>query len=196
MEIVEVEVFTCIIIVSSMLVFLLFHVVGLGLVRHHFAVRILLFSSLANRCWPYLPNSSSHVFLRGFANLKNSEKSKKKWIELTPPTYPIQTFFGNPSLTWTEHSDHNNQQVLAMYGILLQNISPGLGLFWTIFHKKIRVRPPTSIVISEFWRTNFFAKPLRSLVRQSSHLSCAFLVFCNLLIASSQLFSTTVRLSS
>ena len=27
----------------------------------------------------------------------------------------MQTFFGNPLLTWTEHSKHNNQQLLAMY---------------------------------------------------------------------------------
>ena len=28
---------------------------------------------------------------------------------------PIQAFFGNLSLTWTEHSNHNNQQSVAMY---------------------------------------------------------------------------------
>ena len=75
------------------------------------------------------------------------------WPSL-PPT-PIQFFFGNPSLTWTEHSNHNNQQLLAMYRhnthgillLLLQNISTGLGLFWDDFpQNKITERdldPPT-----------------------------------------------------
>ena len=41
---------------------------------------------------------------------------KKTWIELTPPTHPSSKFFfGNPSLTWTEHSNYNNQQLLALY---------------------------------------------------------------------------------
>ena len=61
-----------------------------------------------NRC-------SDYQMVRGFAKLK---KFKKKWIELTPPTHPHPNFyfiFGNPSLTWTEHSNHNNQQLLAMH---------------------------------------------------------------------------------
>ena len=44
--------------------------------------------------------------VRGFAKLK---KIQKNWIDLTPPT-PVQTssFFGNQSLTWTYHSNHDN----------------------------------------------------------------------------------------
>ena len=47
---------------------------------------------------------------KGFAKLKKFQKSQKKtWIELTPThPPPIQKKFGNPSLTWTEHSNHNN----------------------------------------------------------------------------------------
>ena len=41
--------------------------------------------------------------------LKNS-KNPKNELHLTPPTHPsIQTsFFGNPKLTWIEHSNHND----------------------------------------------------------------------------------------
>ena len=82
---------------------------------------------------------------------------------------------GNPSLTWTEHSNHNHQQLLAMYlytdrihmyGILLQNISTGLGLFWDEFPKQNKIpsktwtHPPTSIVISDFWRKKILCKAL------------------------------------
>ena len=41
---------------------------------------------------------------------KNSKNPKKTWIELTHPPSKL----GNPSLTWAEHSNHNNQQLLAM----------------------------------------------------------------------------------
>ena len=87
----------------------------------------------------------------------------KNWIELTDPNF----CFGNPPLTWTIHSNHNNQQVLAMYrqnthGILLQNSSTGLGLFWDDFQKKnpsdTWTHPPTYIVISDLWRNFLFAK--------------------------------------
>ena len=48
--------------------------------------------------------------LGGFAKLK---KSHKNWIELGPPNHPRpECFFGNPSLTWTEHSNHNDYQRL------------------------------------------------------------------------------------
>ena len=48
-------------------------------------------------------------YLRGFAKLKKFKNPKKNWIELNPPTHPpIQFFFfGNPSVTWPEHSNHN-----------------------------------------------------------------------------------------
>ena len=50
--------------------------------------------------------------IRGFAKLNKFQKSKKTWIELTPPTHPppppSKLCFGNQSLTWTEHSNHNN----------------------------------------------------------------------------------------
>ena len=36
------------------------------------------------------------LVVRGFAKLTIPKNPKKNWIELTP----IQTFFGNPSLTW------------------------------------------------------------------------------------------------
>ena len=54
--------------------------------------------------------------LRGFAKLKQFQKSKKK-LDRAHPTHPppSKLFFGNPSLTWTEPSNHNNQQLLAMY---------------------------------------------------------------------------------
>ena len=53
--------------------------------------------------------------VRVFAKLKKFQKSKKTWIELTPPTHPPSKLFWNPSLTWTEHSNHNNQQLVAMH---------------------------------------------------------------------------------
>ena len=86
---------------------------------------------------------------RGFAKLKKIQK--KTWIELTPPSHPHPNFlFGNPSLTWTEHSNHNNQQLLAMYKQntwYIQNISTGLGLFLEDFpKKKFRVRPGAKIL--------------------------------------------------
>ena len=46
------------------------------------------------------------------------------------------------------------------HGILLQNISTGLGLFWDDFPKQIKnpsetgTHPPTSIVILDFWEKN------------------------------------------
>ena len=53
---------------------------------------------------------------KGFCKVKKCQKIQNKtWIELTPPP-PIQTIvFGNPSLTWIEHSNQNNPQLLAMY---------------------------------------------------------------------------------
>ena len=48
--------------------------------------------------------------------------------------------------------------------MLLENISTGLEVFWDDFqHKKnlgeTWTHPPTSIVNSEFWKKNYFAKP-------------------------------------
>ena len=40
-------------------------------------------------------------------------KYPHKNLDRAHPTH--QTFFGNPSQTWTEHSNRNNQQRLAMY---------------------------------------------------------------------------------
>ena len=47
------------------------------------------------------------VTLRGFAKLKQFQKSKKIWMELNPPTHPpIQIFFGGKSsVTRPEHSN-------------------------------------------------------------------------------------------
>ena len=104
--------------------------------------------------------------LRGLAKFKKIQKSKKNYS--LPPS---KLFFGNPSLTWTEHSNHHNQQLLAMYvqteytwyTNVLQNISTGLGLFWDDFKKKILnktwTHPPTSIVISDFWKKNSLQSP-------------------------------------
>ena len=108
------------------------------------------------------------------AKLNNFQKSKKTWIELTPP----KLFFGNPSLTLTEHSNHNNQQHLAMYAQTEYTwyTTPKYQYwFWAILGrfstKKLQVRP-TSIVISDFWNF-FFAKPLTYLMRQ--HVQFVFL---------------------
>ena len=63
--------------------------------------------------------------------------------------YPTHThpnfFFGNPSLTWTEHSNHNNQQLLAMYVQTEYTWCTGLGLFWDNFQKNSDwdLDPPT-----------------------------------------------------
>ena len=64
----------------------------------------------------------------------------------------------------THKHTHAAKLVVRMYrqnthGILLQNISTGLGLFWDDFPKKKKKKktwthPPTSIVISDF--LNFF----------------------------------------
>ena len=84
---------------------------------------------------------------KGFAKLKKLKKSKKNLDGAHNPSTKL-FFFGNPSLTWSEHSNHNNEQLLTKYikqnthGILLQYISTGLEQFWDDFpHKKIRVRP-------------------------------------------------------
>ena len=73
---------------------------------------------------------------KGLCKVKKIPKIKKKLGYSSP--HPI-FFFGNPSLTLTEHSNHNNQQLLAMY-IYRQNTTPnistGLGLFWDDFPKK------------------------------------------------------------
>ena len=57
--------------------------------------------------------------LRGFAKLTKIPKiPQKNWIELTSSTHPPSKLFcGNTSLTvtWAEHSNHNNQRVLAMH---------------------------------------------------------------------------------
>ena len=44
---------------------------------------------------------------------KVKKNPKKNWIELTHQL--TQFCFGNPSLTWTENSNHNNQQLFAMH---------------------------------------------------------------------------------
>ena len=70
--------------------------------QHVFGVRVVICHSAA--------------LLRGFAKLNKFQKSKIN-LDRAHPTHPppIHTFFfRNPSLTWTEHSNHNNQQLLAM----------------------------------------------------------------------------------
>ena len=54
--------------------------------------------------------------LRGSAKLKKFQKSKTN-LDRAHPAHPHHPnfFFGNPSLTWTEHTNPNNQQLLAMH---------------------------------------------------------------------------------
>ena len=58
--------------------------------------------------------TSMYGTLRGFAKLKQIPKNLDR-AHPTHPSTPNANFFGNPSLTWTEHSNHINQQLLAMY---------------------------------------------------------------------------------
>ena len=39
---------------------------------------------------------------------------QKKWTVLRPPVHPHPNFFGNLSLTWTDHSNYDDQQLLIM----------------------------------------------------------------------------------
>ena len=102
-----------------------------------------------------------------FSNIQNK-------LDRAHPTHPPFFVFGNPSLTWTEHSNHNNQQLLAMYiqnrqsthRRLLQNISTGLGLFWDDFpQNKFRVRPGTTVI------SDFFLCQAPKLVHQASGMN-------------------------
>ena len=114
--------------------------------------------------------------LRGIAKLNKFQKSKKK-LDRAHPTHPppSKLFFGNRSLTWTQHSNHNNQQLLAMYVGPTQNTHDILGptpkyqyMYWLRailgrFKKnpsETWTHPSTSIVVSDFWEKKFFAKPL------------------------------------
>ena len=77
--------------------------------------------------------------LRGFAKLKNPKIRRKKWDR----AHPIQTLFLE-----THHWHGQNTQIIITnnfhqciyrqntYGILLQNISTGLKLFWDDFPQK------------------------------------------------------------
>ena len=83
------------------------------------------------------------VRIRGFAKLKKFQTSKRKLDRAQPTHSPsIQTFFfGNPSLTWTEHSNHNNQQICAMHTDRIHVVCYSkilalvYGYFGTIFQK-------------------------------------------------------------
>ena len=98
-----------------------------------------------------------------------------------PPPHP-SFFFGNPSLTWTEHSNHNSHTFLAMlyrqntHGVLLKNISTGLGLFWDDLKKNIPsetwTHPPTSTVILDFWNFFFLQSPLLMVFCHSERTIC------------------------
>ena len=120
---------------------------------------------------PSLPRTKAHHIIlnlrpsqiRGFAKFKKFQKSNNKNLDRAHPTHPppIQSFFGNPSLTWTEHSIHNNEQLLVMYTqteftwYTIPKYQYWFRAIWDDFQtKKIRVRPgpthpPTSIVISD-----------------------------------------------
>ena len=61
--------------------------------------------------------------LRGFAKLKNSKKKKLDRAQ----TPPIQIFFfGDPSVTWPEHSNHNNVQreYITLHSYHMSTYSP------------------------------------------------------------------------
>ena len=55
-------------------------------------------------------------------------------------------------------------EYIIYYGVLLQNISTGLELFWDDFPIQIPsetwTHPPTSTVISDFWKKNYLHSPL------------------------------------
>ena len=105
-----------------------------------------------------------HICLHlGLCNVKTIPQIKKNLDRAHPthpPTHPPPStlFFPNPSLTWTEHSNHNNQQLLAMYSDRIHMVYYSkicraiLGRFST--HKQIPsetcIYPPTSIEISFF----------------------------------------------
>ena len=108
---------------------------------------------------------------KGLEKLKKKlKKLKKNWIQLTP-THPhpqSKLFFGNPSLTWTEHSNHNNQQLLAMctctdrihmaYYFKISVHCTCLGLFWDDFPPK-KIHPLHSIKSQIFWEQNSLQSP-------------------------------------
>ena len=85
---------------------------------------------------------------------KSTNKLDRAHPTHPPPMAPSKHIFvsGNPSVTWTEHSNHNNQQLLLYiyrqntHGTvtLLQNISTGLRLFWDNF-------PTKQKILSETW---------------------------------------------
>ena len=56
--------------------------------------------------------------LRGFAKLKKFQKSKNNLDRAQPthpPPYPNNFFFGNPSVAWPEHSNHNCNNIQTEY---------------------------------------------------------------------------------
>ena len=123
--------------------------------------------------------------LRGFAKFKKFPKN----LDGAQPTHPPQPnlfLSGNPSLAWTEHSNQNNQQLLAMYvqteytwyttpkyqywfrAILGRFSNKQTKSEWDL-------DPPTpSIVILDFWNFSFFAKLL---IRISCHQLLILIVF-------------------
>ena len=112
--------------------------------------------------------------LRGFAQLIFFLQKSQFFLDRVHPTHPhpIQTFFffGNPSLTWTEHSNHNNQQLLAnvyrqnTHGILLKNISTAwVRAIWDDCPKKIfrvRLGPTHPLPFSDFWNFSSLQSPV------------------------------------
>ena len=83
--------------------------------------------------------------LRGFAKLNKFQKNKnldRPHPTHPPPPHPNCFFFGKPITDMDEHSiiiTNNFYQCIYRqntYGILLQNISTGLELFWDDFPKK------------------------------------------------------------
>ena len=119
-------------------------------------------------------HSRRSVSLRCFAKLNKIQKIQTK-IGYAPPHPPAlhpNFCFGNPSLTWTEHSNHINQQLLAIHriniGILLPTYDHWFRAIFGRFSKQTKIHPPTSIVISDFWETILCRAPYLTVVGNSS----------------------------
>ena len=58
------------------------------------------------------------IHYKGLCKVKQNPKIQNNLDGDHPthhPASPSKIVLGNPSLTWREHSNHNNQQRLAMY---------------------------------------------------------------------------------
>ena len=106
-----------------------------------------------------------HCRPKGLCKVKKIPKIPKKLdrAHTTRPP-PSKLFFWKPVTDIRQNTQiiltSNFYQRICRpntHGILLQNITTGLWLFWDDLKKKTWTHPPTSIVISDF---SFFAEPL------------------------------------